>query len=305
MRVTDCRGYCSHGSVRTGTCCFDCYPIQSCLHYIIVIHTMSESVPTLPTLGLSIQRNVAIDRDMISLRGVLGTNLRDPWRSSLLLFRESGAGTLTGACSSAAGCACCLPWCIQYKYRAPDPSREAKCVSYLFGAVPAWRMFRMLCMADPLKRNLYEVLLAERPLNMYFDIDMVKPPDVTVRVWKLITTKIWGTCIEQFVSTATDCLIEHFTVGGQALRRNSIKVILTKSVYPDTGCEYSKLSCHIVIKSSMGMVGCMGDANHLFKLVDHAAQSISLLIPVEHEGSFREHTFNEVRPCVNAVCKNK
>ena len=75
---------------------------------------VGRAVPKLPSLGVALHPNPSVDKDYCSLRGVMGVDVRDPWRTSLQSLNSEVS--LTAACASGSGCTCVLPWCIQYRY---------------------------------------------------------------------------------------------------------------------------------------------------------------------------------------------
>ena len=226
-------------------------------------------VPVLPALGL--QPNPSVDHDFCSLRGVTGVTVRDPWRTSIGSLHSDDS--LTAACVSGSECACVLPWCIQYRYWNSSASNG---VAYMFAGVPTWRMFRMLCMAEQVKRNLYEVMLPGRPFNMFFDIDFRKPVDISVPKWFIVVDGIWETLMPRLADIVIDVLMQKCSCGGAGLRREDFECFFLRSLDPATGKGFMKFSAHLITKCSKGMLKHMDVAAGLFKAVQDAAHAVHL-----------------------------
>lgn len=104
--------------------------------------------------------------------------------------------------------------------------------------------------------------MTSRPCNAYFDIHICKPPLYPVVQWNTVVEQ----CMPQFTHKARQCFAESFTVGSEAVSSESIRVIVTYSLHPQTGRAYGKFSAHVVLKSSQGIT-CLDDAAQLYRAV--------------------------------------
>lgn len=225
--------------------------------------TSTSASPAVLPRNLGVPILTAEDGDKISLRGVKGCDGKTPWRNSMQIFEFNGMHHLTDACKCSAGCTCVLPWCIQYRYRnmkGIDVVSEG--VAFMYGAVPTWRIFRMLCMADRLKRSLYELLLPGRPVNAYFDLDYTPGPGEGMfdSIWKGSMPRFCELCRTVFCDTFV-------SASGHALAKETLSLFLTRSVMPDTCKEKTKFSAHVVIKCPEGMLEGTQQARALYNAV--------------------------------------
>lgn len=107
-------------------------------------------------------------------------------------------------------------------------------------------------MADQVKRNLYEVILHGRPFNMYFDLDLRKPEDMSVPSWYAIVDGIWASCMRRLADAALRVLVQECTCGGTRLAHVHFKCLFLRSLDPVSGKGYMKFSAHIIVKCTKG-----------------------------------------------------